>query len=124
MCPMPPREARGPYGYNQLGRGGGEFYLGRNKLFVGCNDRILIKISSFAVQTMDPEVVVVTRYDTAVRTAANFLSVFLGKYRVKKQRGGRLPPSIRKFRLSNLIYSKDTSKGSLIKNFILFSRTC
>ena len=80
---MPPREARGPYGYNQLGRGGGEFYLGRNKLFVGCNDRILIKISSFAVQTMDPEVVVVTRYDTAVRTAANFLSVFLGKCGVK-----------------------------------------
>lgn len=28
---------------------------------------------------MDPEVVITTRYDTAVRTAANFLSVFLGK---------------------------------------------
>ncbi len=34
-------------------------------------------------QTMDPEVVVATRYDTAVRTAANFLSVFLGKCGVK-----------------------------------------
>lgn len=32
---------------------------------------------------MDPEVVVATRYDTAVRTAANFLSVFLGKCGVK-----------------------------------------
>jgi hypothetical protein len=32
---------------------------------------------------MDPEVVVNTRYDTAVRTAANFLSVFLGKCGVK-----------------------------------------
>lgn len=32
---------------------------------------------------MDPEVVVATRYDTAVRTAVNFLSVFLGKCGVK-----------------------------------------
>lgn len=32
---------------------------------------------------MDPEVLVATRYDTAVRTAANFLSVFLGKCGVK-----------------------------------------
>ncbi|XP_046458023.1 LOW QUALITY PROTEIN: nipped-B-like protein A [Daphnia pulex] len=32
-----------------------------------------------SVLAMDPEVVVNTRYDTAVRTAANFLSVFLGK---------------------------------------------
>ena len=32
---------------------------------------------------MDPEVLVSTRFDTAVRTAANFLSVFLGKCGVK-----------------------------------------
>jgi len=35
------------------------------------------------VQNMDPEVVVATRYDTAVRTAVNFLSVFLAKCGVK-----------------------------------------
>lgn len=34
-------------------------------------------------QNMDPEVVVATRYDTAVRTAVNFLSVFLAKCGVK-----------------------------------------
>ena len=37
----------------------------------------------FKVQNMDPEVVVATRYDTAVRTAVNFLSVFLAKCGVK-----------------------------------------
>jgi len=35
------------------------------------------------ISNMDPEVVVATRYDTAVRTAVNFLSVFLGKCGVK-----------------------------------------
>ena len=34
------------------------------------------------MQTMDPKVVV-TRYDIAVRTAANFLSIFLVKCGVK-----------------------------------------
>jgi len=38
---------------------------------------------SAALAGMDPAVVVATRYDTAVRTAANFLSVFLGKCGVK-----------------------------------------
>ena len=38
---------------------------------------------SSAVQAMDPGVLVATRYDTAIRTAANFLSVFLNKTGVK-----------------------------------------
>ena len=60
---------------------------------------------------MDPEVVVATRYDTAVRTAANFLSVFLGKCGVKNNEEVDYRPLFENFVQVICFISKDTSNG-------------
>jgi len=59
---------------------------------------------------MDPEVVVATRYDTAVRTAANFLSVFLGKCGVKNNEEVDYRPLFENFVQVRVISKKERQK--------------
>ncbi len=78
------------------------------------------KGESAALAEMDAAVVVATWYDTAVRTAYNFLSVFLGRFGVKNQRRSRLQTPLQEFRFMLVKHCQQTEIAAAVLLFFPF----